>query len=462
MKHLLLFISLFSLGLQPLRAQGLSLAEARRQALNHNHRAAQARESSNEAQATLKAARTHYLPKVAASAYALYSGSGKTQQLDLGTYPLPASLLSRFQNVAQAYPALAPLLGALPTEINLPSVPYQVKTGNSYLLSAHLTQPLYTGGKISAANRMARTGVEMATLNEALTEDEICVSTDRAYWQLVEVNELVRTAEAYVKAIDEAHRIVSEAVTAGMRTHADRLRVEVERGKAQLAHERSLHGQRLAQMNLAQIMGLPLDTVLLPSESFPQPRPVADAAGQVDTRPEYGLLQKQVELKKANVSLVRSDFLPQLGLRVGYGYMRGLRINDHLLIDQASPSVMVSLNVPIFSWGEGRAKVKAAQAQVQKAALQLQEMSEKMILEQQQAIDHYKEQCLEVEITNRTVMQTEALLKQTHDRYEAGLDTTAELLEAELIASQARSEHIAARSRLALAETLLQKAMGRL
>lgn len=449
--------------LTTLYAQELSLDQARSRALAHNRKIAQAQERQHGAEQMLRAMKTNYLPKLSVSAYAYYATAGRERTLELGSVQLPDETQAKLQSLGQAMPHLAPILAQIPSEIALPSLTYKLKTGNSYLASAHLTQPIYMGGKIASAHHMARIGVEMANLGVALTQDEVYLATDEAYWQLVEVLELRTTAEAYVKTIAEVHRIVTNAVSAGMRTRADLLRVEVEQSKAHLALERASNGVRLAQSHLSQIVGLPLDAEPSPTDSFPSPLFTSEGhMGDLSTRPEYALLSKQIELKRANTRLVRSDFLPQVGLRASYSYVRGLRINDQLLLDNATPSVMLSLNIPIFSWGEGRAKVRAARTQERIAILEREEMSEKMMLEQQQALNRYHEQVLEVDLTKRTIAQADALLKQTHDRYAVGLDTTAELLEAELIASQARSDHTSARSRLALAATRLAKALGQL
>lgn len=446
-----------------LEAQNISLDDARRQALEHSHQIAAARETTLMAQQQRRAMRTNYLPKLSGSAIALYAQPSKAKTFELGTIPLPESLASSLQTLAQSMPQLAPLLMQFAGGIPVPPISYQFKMGNSYYAALTLTQPIYMGGKITSANRMADLGAEMAEIKGRLTHEEVYLATDEAYWQLVQALEMHTIAEAYMAMLDEVYRTVGNAVKAGLRTKADLLRVQVEQGKAKLQHERASNAVRLARMNLCQVIGMPLSQELQPTEPLSDEVHLEDlSTGDLSGRPEYALLSKQVELRKAQVRLVRSDFLPQLGLQASYSYMRGLRVNDYLLLDNASPSVAISLNVPIFNWGEGRAKVRAARAELRVSEINLSQMSEKMLLEQQQAQSHYREQMLEVELTRTTLAQAEELLKQTRNRYDAGLDTTAELLEVQTLAVKARGEYTNAKARLALAKTTLLKALGRL
>ncbi len=442
-------------------AQTLSLEEARARALEHNKQIAIAQEKMEGALQTRKAMKTNYLPKLSGTALAYYAPANKTNSLELGTIPLPESF-GKLPELVQQFPQLAPILAQLSDGITLPPFNYQLKMGNSYFASVMLTQPIYMGGKITASNKMAQIATEMAKHSYKLTQDEVYLATDEAYWKLVEVMELQATAEAYVKTIGEIHRIVNNAVREGMRTKADVLRVEVEQSNAVLQLERARNGVRLARMNLCRVIGLPLTEAVSPSEKFDHlPLPETNI-GDLSRRPEYALLNDKVALKEAQIRLTRSDYLPQLGVRAGYNYMRGIKLNDRLLMNDANPSVMFSLNVPIFNWGEGRAKVRAARSEQRIAEYEREELSEKMLLEQQKALNHCHEQYLEVELTRRNIAQAEELLRQTHNRYEAGLDTTSELLEVETLAVKARGEHISAKAKYMLSHTALKKALGQL
>src|SRR5690625_5158557 len=121
-------------------------------------------------------------------------------------------------------------------------------------------------------------------------------------------------------------------------------------------------------MNLNHIIGLPLHNNTEVVDSFEEETSItllpesmdASDAFDVTSRPEFHLLTKQVEMKEREVDLARSDFLPKVGIMGAYGYTNGLKFNGRSLIDDRSLSALLSVNIPIFNWDEGRNKVNEA------------------------------------------------------------------------------------------------------
>lgn len=445
-----------------LEAQTLSLDEARAIALEHSHELARARNTTAGATQRLKAARTYYLPQLKLSGYGYYAPPSD-YSIDLGRAELPADLRATLSAIGMAHPQLGAVLSQMPTSFALPPLGLSVATGPSFVASITADQPIYMGGKISAAHEMSRRGLAIARLSEGLSVDKVYLQTDEAYWTLVETQRLAQTAQAYSDAIEEAYRVVDNAVRTGMRTRADLLRVEVERSNAQLQTERARGGIRLARQNLCRILGLPLTTDIAPRDTVVGLYDLAlGDEPDLSSRFEYQILEEQVRLRRAGVRLTRSEYLPQVGLRAGYSYMRGVEVNDRLLFDRAQPSILLSVSVPIFSWGQGTAKVRQARTELQDAELQLAEASQSMRLEQEATRQHYTEAQLEVHLMAKTLEQARELRRQAHNRYQAGLDTTAEWLAVEALLSKAESDYIRANTRLAVAHTKLLKALGRL
>ncbi|MDR1814354.1 MAG: TolC family protein, partial [Tannerella sp.] len=157
----------------------------------------------------------------------------------------------------------------------------------------------------------------------------------------------------------------------------------------------------------------------------------------IEFRPEYGILAKQVDLKSQQIKLVRSDFLPNIGIGANYGYMRGLELNGTPLLDKASFSAIVTVSIPVFHWGEGMNKIRAARAEKQIAELQREEMNEKMELEAMQARQRLSEAAMEAVMTARALEQAAENMRESRDRYEAGMESLADYLEAQTIHSQA-------------------------
>lgn len=345
----------------------------------------------------------------------------------------------------------------------MPDISLTLGLDNAYTVSGVLEQPLYMGGKIRSAFRMASIGEEIAEMNLKYNCVEIIAETDQAFWQYVRLNELEASAEKYKAVVDALIKNLEDAVQTGIASRNDLLKARVKGNEADLLLQKTRNGKIVSGMNLCRIVGLELDTKIevkdtLGNDVTPG---VLDVYPQIAGRPEYHMLDKEVELKKKQEHFVRSDFLPQLGVSASYGYTDGIAFNGKSE-GMASFSAMASLKIPVFHWNEGRNKVKAAKAEREMSELKKEDVSEMMLLEATQARFNIEDAISRVHLTHNSLHQAEENLKESKDRYELGLEMLTNYLEAQAQWQSAYSDWIDAKAELRLYETYYLKATGRL
>ena len=316
---------------------------------------------------------------------------------------------------------------------------------------------------------MATIGTEMSSLNSRLKAEEVTVSVDEAYWMYVKTCRLLETAESFSSTVDSMYTFVQNAIDVGMATSTDLLKVEVQRNNASLSLAKARNGQRLAMMNLCHILGLPLTTRIEVDQSgfdldstCLEPADICSETDSVESRPDYQLLVKQAELKRRNVDFVRSDFLPQLGVMASYGYTYGLKLMNETLLNQAGFTVMATLKVPIFAWGEGALKIKSARKEHEMALGELDRLEGLMELEKTQNMYAVSEALLQAELARSAMESARTNLKVCRDQYELGMETLVNVLEAQTQWSKCSSDWIEAVANYRLARTKYLKSTGRL
>jgi outer membrane protein TolC len=340
----------------------------------------------------------------------------------------------------------------------------QLELNNTFGAGILFEQPLFMGGKIIAAYKMSKIGRQLAQLNIERTDAEIILKTDEAYWQYVKVMELHTTALKYREVVENLYVDATNAVETGMLSENDKMKVKVKSGEADVMVRQAENGKRLAQMNLCMITGLNLFTTIIPLASLSDDLPftLLDSLPDVTNRIEYLLLKKQLELKKQQINLSRSDFLPQLGVMGGYNYVNGVKLNNDKLFDDASFSALVSLKIPITQWGEGANRIRSAKADFYMAEYQLQETTNLLQLEIMQAHNTLDEAILKTTVARIESEQTQENLRIIADRYELGMETLSVLLEAQTLWQESRSKYIEAKVVLRSAETDYLRIMGSL
>lgn len=441
-----------------LHSQTLTLQQCRQMALENNRQIAIAHKNKENAATTVGIYKTNFLPKLSASGMAYYTGSRSRLDFQLDDITLfdPNDLSGIVP------PNLLPILSQYAT-LTIPPIPLSLNMNNTYLASINVEQPIYMGGKISSAYRMAKIGNDIAGLNRVLTETEVILQTDNAYWQCVQAMELRKSALKYKEVVEEFHRIVKNAVDEGMKTRNDLLKVQVQLNQADLQLHRAENAVELSRMNLVYVIGLPSDSRVDPVQTFTDHHQMTVSnPADVIARPEYAMLSKQIELKTQEKRLARSEFLPNIGIQGSYSYANGVKLNDERLFNSGGFSAIVSVNIPLFHWGEGIKKVRVAENEKNIALLQRDEMGEKMDLEIRQSLNTYNEAILEAELTRKALAQAEENMRVSGDHYEAGMETIANYLEAQTLWQQASAEYIVARTKLEIGKTVYLKATGRL
>lgn len=344
-----------------------------------------------------------------------------------------------------------------------PSLAASLNMNNTYFAGIQLEQPIYMGGKILSARRMANIGESIANINKRKTDSDIRIETEEAYWNVIKSEELNLVATRYKELVSELYSSVEKMNSTGMTPKNELLKVKVKLNEAELLMRRSENAVRLSKMALCHVIGMSLTSDIEVSGSIEFiPLSAKDYEFTVQNRPEYKLLTENINLKKEQIKSVKSDFLPKIGLVAGYNYIDGIRMNNHKFLKNDVFSVMLAVKVPLFHWGEGHRKVKSAKIEMQKAEVTRCEMVEKMQLEVARNSNLMDEAQLEVELTENALESAEESLKESRKSFETGMATLTDYLEAQAGWQKSYFEAISAKTEYHVAKSKFLNSLGSL
>ena len=441
--------SLFAIICFPLGAQEtLTVDQCRQKAIAHNQSLQAGRAATQAAVYTQRSYRANFLPDFSLSGTGLYSNSDGTLTVEGGMLPTytPDATGSLLTDGGYAY---------------FPGMNLDYEVGAIYSAGIQLEQPIYMGGKLRAAYSMAKIGRLAAEANEEMTEADVIVRTDQAYAQAVRAKQLQQVATTYVALLDELMRIVESAYDKGLKSKNDVLKVKVKQNEAQLQLRRAENAVRLSRMNLCHVIGLPLTSDIEVSDQLTLPdTDEQTVAFDISSRPEYALLQHQVDIARQQVKLDRSELLPQIGLMGSYSYLYGFEIGDRKLFDKASFAVMLNVSIPLYHFGGRSNKLKASKAKLRETRFQQQDQNEQMMLQLAQAINNMDEARIEQQLAISSLLQAEENMRVSRRQYEVGLETLSDHLEAQTLWQEAYATRIEADFNLFVNHTLLLQAAG--
>ena len=148
---------------------------------------------------------------------------------------------------------------------------------NVFFGAVTLTQPVFMGGKIVAMNKITKFAEELARQMNNNEAENVVYAVDAAYWQVVSLKAKYRLAVSYVDLLDSLSRNVRLMVEQGVATRSDQLSVDVKLNSAQVDLTKVENGLTLSRMALAQVCGLPVNTVMTLVDEDSETAPVLTA-----------------------------------------------------------------------------------------------------------------------------------------------------------------------------------------
>lgn len=490
-KYILTFVLLGSI-IVPIHGQTLSLDSCRALALRNNKSLGVARLRQNMATYTAKAAKTKYLPKIdvlggyeyTSREISLLNSTQKSVLGNIGTTigsQLGGDITSVLGNLVQQGVFTQDQAAQIGSVLNKAGTSFgsalnqvgqkivdafRTDTRNIFAGSVSLRQPIYMGGSIIAANKIAKIGEELASNSTDATTQTILYNIDQTYWTVVSLRHKQKLANQFLELVRKFNDDVHKMINQGVATKADGLRVDVKVNEAEMAVTQAENGLSLARMLLCQQCGLPLDADItltdedasdLASQYTEQP---ADIGIALENRPELKMLQNLVDVSKQSTKIIRAAYLPQVALTGGYLFSNPNVYNGYQNKFSGVWNVGVVVRIPLWNWFEGEYKVKSSKIATSIANMELTDAQEKMQLQVQQNTFKIKEAQRRLAMSQKNVENANENLRCANLGFKEGVLQTTEVMQAQTAWLTAQTQKIDAEIDLNMSQIGLRKALG--
>jgi outer membrane protein TolC len=416
---------------QPLR---LTLDEALARAADVSHRLAEGRARQQSAEATVEVRRRSDDPTV--SALAGYTRTNHVQEFGV---PQPDGRL----------------------RVIYPDVP------DNWRSRLELAWPVYTGGRTDALERAAQAEATATGSDLEATRLDLRLEVARAYWALVTARDTVRVLEAALATADRSLVDVRNRVEAGLLPPNDVSRSQSQRARQELLLIEARGRVESVSVDLRRLIGLTDAQAIDPADPLETPSGTTAEAPALITealakRPELAALTSREDGVEARIDAIAATRKPTVAIATGVDWARP---NPRIFPRQAAweDSWDVSLNVSWQFWDSGRAAAERSEAQFQATSLR----ERKAEVETQIRADVQKQL---VELASSRAALAPARLAVTSaqetnrvidDRFEAGVATTLDVLDAQLSVLQAELDRARVLADIRLNEARLARILGR-
>ena len=397
-----------------------TLQQLKDSARHNNVTLRNARHSVEAAHQQRKEAFTKYFPNVSGTG-AWFNANKGIARMDVNpSEVIPPALTS---SLAASLPAEA--LAALASPIGVSMLK------NGTIAGINAVQPVFAGGQIVNGNRLARVGEEASRLQLQLTENEVEKQTEQYYWQLVSLEEKMKTIAAVEALLNDIHKDVEVAVRAGVAMRNDLLQVQLRQNEVESQKLKLQNGISIIHLLMAQYCGLNNTTFTLSHDSIAPDLPTKRNHEQALLgTAEYQLLDKQVEATRLQKNMAVGQNLPTVAVGAGYNY--------HNLLDnnRTFGIIFATVSVPISDWWGGSHAIKRKKIEHQKAIDEQRDKAELLRIRMLNAWNSVTEARQQLDIAQRSIEQSEENLRIHRNYYKAGTTTMSNLLEAQLLYQQ--------------------------
>ena len=295
--------------------------------------------------------------------------------------------------------------------------------------SVSAIQPVFLGGQIINGNKLAKVGVEASELQLEASEDQVELTTEQYYWQMVSLKEKQQTLKAVLDMLTQLEKDVNNMVRVGAVNRNDLLQVQLRKGEVESAQLELENGLATVSQLLAQHVGKtgePLDVTVpagLPGGTVPA-LPVAlrqDHQGALAATPQYRLLEKNVESHRLQHKLKVGQNMPSVGVGASYSY------NDWF--DKSTNAmVFAAVQVPISGWWGGSHAIKKQKLALQDAQEQMEDNGQKLVIRMNNAWSAIETSHKKLLIAHDAIEQAEENLRLNKDYYRVGSTKMSDLL----------------------------------
>ena len=421
-----LLLSLFTFHLSPAQ-QLLSLDSCLSLARQHNCTIRSAALEVAVSQELKKQMLWKYFPQVSLQGFA-FGAAQPLIDIDASNAHMSGGLGTFLSDVGQA---ISEGLGdTVATDIKM------IRWGAS--AQAQAVQPVYWGGQIVTANRLAQLGIDASRLKQEVSERDVLQEVTDTYWLIAGLTDKRQTVSKVISLLDTISNIAQVAYNNGLVTANDLLRVQLKQNEMQTKSLQLENGIQLASRLLCHLIGQPYDHELLL-------QPLNDddiiaLSEQPDTinvsnRPETRLLELNIQYNHLNRRLTLGESLPHLAIGLTGGYTNFFEKH------KANALAFVNLSIPLTGWGETAHKLRQHDLKIRQAELMQQDLTEKMSLQNRQIYDHLIEalKLMEQHRSSRSLAQENHRISLMN--YQAGVGTITELMEAEALLLQAENAY---------------------
>ena len=312
---------------------------------------------------------------------------------------------------------------------------------------------------------LASLGVDTANIKKNTVIQGLVLNVKEAYFGILKAGKLAKITRQAVEQLEAHLRVAQAFYDEGIIAKNELLQTEVQMAQARQDLIKASNFVELAKSLFNNLLRRGLDSAVT-IEDILDYSPIALTLAQCLERaelyrPEIKELSLNILFAEKGVELSKSSYYPTVALVANYN-----REGDEPLLgsdpgeDADSWALILKAEWTFWEWGKRRHEVSASKATVARLKYLVRELKDSIQLQVKEAYLNLREAEKNIQVARTAVIQAEENFRMNEERYKQQVATSTDVLDAQTLLTQARSNYFNALSDHNIAWARLEGAMG--
>lgn len=339
------------------------------------------------------------------------------------------------------------------------SVPVSEKSYLTYNLG--IQQTLYDFQGDASRYEASKMILESKKLDTRRIRNIAAINFAIIYFDLLESRKMVKVAEQEVDRVESHLKVAGNLYDEGVITKNDLLQAEVRLSdsKQRLLTARNVRSVNESRLNNALVRPLKTPVEVVDVEAPPSfPEISVETAWQTAEieRPEIRIVTDTLKSLDLEQTARRAEYYPKFTVNGGYDYQE-----NRYMVHQDNWSLIFGMTLNLFSGGRTRAEIAKLGEQKMKLVEEKDRLIDQIKLEVEKNVLDLGTARERVAVTKDSVQQAEENLRINRVKYEEGVGTATDVLDAVTLLSVAETNYYRAVYDLGKSEAAVYYSMGK-
>ena len=334
--------------------------------------------------------------------------------------------------------------------------------GNTHSNSITASLPIFTGGELQGQIGQAKANYRSMLSAEEQAYNKMKETATTGYFNMLNATNMKALRQESVDRLQAHLDNVIAQYNVGIVARADVLRSEVELANAQQNYITASNEYDVAEATLNNIIGTPLGTTLLLKDRLqyePYENDMAYCLAYSEQhRPELKQAEYAIDSAEAALVVARSGHMPKVYANASNNW--GGNGSDWPGDDDENWSVGVTASMNVFDSGVTWSKIHAAQENLAKAKESQRQIKDNVELEVRTDYLNLREAEKRITTTQVAVASAEEDYHIAVVRYQAGVGTNIDVMDAQEALTQAKTNYYQALYNYNTSKAALNTSMG--